>query len=94
MLEDSKKDDFHIGKYNFKSWLKSFFVGIKVRLGIIRLGVSGSAVAIICKLQDKILYAVSNLKKYFAKSFIYLLPMVVGSIAGFVVRSFYNSKLY
>ena len=50
MLEDSKKDDFHIGKYNFKSWLKSFFVGIKVRLGIIRLGVSGSAVAIICKL--------------------------------------------
>ena len=86
--QKEQKEEFHIEKYNFKSWIKSFIVGIGIGLGIILPGVSGSAFAIIFKVYDKLLYAVSNLLKHFIKCFIYIFPMFIGAVFGFIVGFF------
>ena len=87
-LAEEQKDEFKLEKYNIETRFKSFFVGVGIGLGIILPGVSGSAIAIIFKLYDKLLYAVSNLLKHFIKAFIFIFPMFIGSVSGFVVGFF------
>lgn len=70
-------------KYNKKTWSKSLLLGIFIGLAVIVPGISGSTVAIIFKLYDKFLYAVSNLFKKFKSCFAFLLPIGLGAVVGF-----------
>ena len=63
-------------------------LGLFIGLAVIIPGVSGSAVAIIMKLYEKLLYAISNIFRKFRKCVIFLLPVAVGAAAGFVFGFF------
>lgn len=67
-----------------KGGVLGFFIG----LAIIVPGVSGSAVAIIMKLYEKLLYALGNLFKRFKKCLLFLIPIGVGAAVGFVLGFF------
>lgn len=72
-------------RYTKKSWCKSGLLGLFIGLAVIVPGVSGAAVAIIFKLYDQFLYAVSNLFKKFKECFLFLLPIGIGAALGFVL---------
>ena len=67
-----------------KGGVLGFFIG----LAIIVPGVSGSAVAIIMKLYEKLLYALGNLFKRFKKCLPFLIPIGIGAAAGFILGFF------
>ena len=69
-------------KYNKKTWLKSGLLGFFIGLAVIVPGISGSTVAIIFKLYDQFLYALSNLFKKFKQCFAFLLPIGLGIVLG------------
>ena len=71
-------------KYNKKSWFKSALLGLLIGLAVIVPGISGSTVAIIFKLYDKFLYAIGNLFKRFSVCFLFLLPIGIGLVFGFL----------
>ena len=68
---------------NYKEILISIFVGFSIGLSVIVPGISGSAIAIIMKVYDKMMYAFSNIFKKFKVCFIFLIPIVIGIVAGF-----------
>ncbi len=67
-----------------KGGILGFFIG----LAVIVPGVSGSAVAIIFKMYEKLLYAIGNLFKKFRKCLKFLIPIGIGALAGFVIGFF------
>lgn len=71
-------------KYNKKTWSKSAVLGFIIGLAVIVPGISGSTVAIIFKLYDQFLYALGNLFKKFKQCFIFLLPIGIGIVVGFL----------
>ena len=75
------------------SFFKRFLFGVLYGLAIIVPGISGAAVSIIFKLYDQLLFAVSNLFKKFKKCFLYLLPIGLGAIAGFLFGFFLIQRL-
>ena len=66
-----------------------FFIG----LAVIVPGVSGSTVAIIFKLYEKLLYALGNIVKKFKKCVRFLLPIAAGLLIGFVLGFLAIQKL-
>lgn len=79
------KDAKEVGK----GGLLGFFIG----LAVIVPGVSGSTVAIIFKLYDKLLYALGNILRKFGKCIRFLLPVAIGIAVGFVAGFFAVQKL-
>ena len=73
--------------------IKKGILGFLIGLAIIIPGVSGSTIAIIFKLYKKILYAISNLFKQFKLSILFLTPIVIGAILGFICGFFTVQKL-
>lgn len=73
---------------NMKEVAKSGALGAFIGLAVIVPGVSGSAVAIIMKLYEKLLYAISNIFRQFKSCAIFLLPVVAGAIVGLVLGFF------
>lgn len=71
-----------------KDAAKGGVLGLFIGLAIIIPGVSGSAVAIVMKLYEKLLYAISNIFKSFKKCLIFLLPIGIGAVLGFVLGFF------
>ena len=63
-----------------KEWFKLFFSGMGIGVASSVPGVSGGTVAVILGVYDKFISAVSNLFKKFAKSFVILLPILLGVI--------------
>lgn len=88
IVEKESNDEIVIEKYNVKSWFNSALSGLLIGLGVILPGVSGSTIAILFKIYDKMLYSISNIFKKFKQSFLYLLPIIVGGLLGFVVGFF------
>lgn len=78
---------------NAKDVARGGLLGLFVGLAIIVPGVSGSTVAIIFKLYDKIIYALGNLFKRFAACVKFLLPIVIGAAAGFLLGFFAIQQL-
>lgn len=72
-----------------KSGILGFFIG----LAVIVPGISGSTMAIIFKLYDKLLYAIGNILKKFKLCFIFLIPIVIGSFIGVALGFFTIQKL-
>lgn len=77
--------EIEFGKYTKKSWLKSCLLGFLIGLAVIVPGISGSTVAIIFRLYDKMICAFGNLFKAFKKCFVFLLPIAVGLVVGLLV---------
>lgn len=71
-----------------KEAAKSGILGLFIGLAVIIPGVSGSAVAIIMKLYEKLLYAIGNLLGQFRKCALFLLPVAVGAVVGFALGFF------
>ncbi len=80
---DTETQDVVLQKHSFKSWFKSALLGFFIGLAVIVPAISGSTVAIIFKLYDKLLYAISNIVKKFAVCALFLLPIVIGIGVGF-----------
>lgn len=80
---DIETQEIVLQKHSFKSWLKSALLGFFIGLAVIVPGISGSTVAIIFKLYDKLLYAISNIVRKFVICALFLLPIVIGVIIGF-----------
>lgn len=72
-------------KHNKQSLLKSALLGFFIGIAVIVPGVSGSTVAIILRLYDKFLYAVGNFFKKFKLCFLFLLPVAIGAVVGFLL---------
>lgn len=66
-----------------------FFLG----LAVIVPGISGSTIAIIFKLYEKILEAIANIFKKFKTSIMFLLPIVIGAVVGVLAGFFSIQKL-
>lgn len=81
-MENKEKSEM-IEKHSLRSWFKSCLLGFLIGIAVIVPGISGSTIAIIFKLYDKLLYAVSKLFKKFMLCFLFLLPIVVGAVLGF-----------
>ena len=58
-MEDS--NEVVLEKYNLKSWFKSSVLGFFIGLAIIVPGISGSTIAILFKLYNKLIYALGDL---------------------------------
>ncbi|MDE5714775.1 MAG: DUF368 domain-containing protein [Anaeroplasmataceae bacterium] len=85
-MEEKKEIDL---KYkDKKETLMGTVLGFFIGLAIIVPGISGSTMAIIFKLYDKLLYAIGNLINKFKYSFLFLLPILVGAILGFSLGFF------
>ena len=70
---------------NSKEVAKGGILGFFIGLAVIVPGVSGSTVAIIFKLYDKLLYALGNIVRRFKLCAKFLLPIALGLIIGFVL---------
>lgn len=85
-LSQKKEDDAPDLKYkNGKEVAKGGILGFFIGLAVIVPGVSGSTVAIIFKLYDKLLYALGNIVRRFKLCAKFLLPIALGLIIGFVL---------
>ncbi len=82
-----------IEKHDKTSWFKSALLGFFIGLAVIVPGVSGSTVAIILRLYDQFLYAVGNLFKRFKPCFLFLLPIGIGAVVGFLLGFLAVQKL-
>ena len=78
---------------NAKDLARGGLLGFFIGLAIIVPGVSGSTVAIIFKLYDKLIYALGNVFKRFAACVKFLLPIVIGAAAGFLLGFFAIQQL-
>lgn len=70
---------------SLKEILISVFVGFSIGLSVIVPGISGSSIAIIMKVYDKLMYAFSSIFKKFKVCFIFLLPILLGILIGFAL---------
>ena len=61
--------------------------GLVVGVANIIPGVSGGTMAVVMGIYDKLISAVSDLKKDFKKSVLYLLPIGLGAVLGIVLFS-------
>lgn len=89
----SPKSAPDLGYKNGKEIAKSGLLGLFIGLAIIVPGVSGSTVAIIFKLYDKLIYAFGNVLKRFAACVKFLLPVVIGAAVGFLLGFFAIQRL-
>lgn len=70
------------------SFLREFLKGVLIGVANIIPGVSGGTMAVSMGVYDKIIKAINNLRKQFAKSVLTLLPYALGAVAGIGALSF------
>ena len=78
-------DSLELTYKNFKEILVSIIVGFSIGLSVIVPGISGSSIAIIMKVYDKMMYAFSNIFKKFKICFLFLIPIGIGVAVGFIL---------
>ena len=71
-----------------KHFFKSFGIGAAIGVSVIIPGLSGGTIAVLFKVYDKIIDAVSNLRREFKKSILFLLPILIGAICGLAALYF------
>lgn len=75
-----------------KEWFKLFFSGAAMGVANSIPGVSGGTIAVILKIYQKLVDAISNLFKHFLKSLIVLLPIGLGIVAAMIPCFFLFEK--
>ncbi len=75
-----------------KDFFKKFGIGAVIGAAMIIPGVSGGTIAVLCNIYDKLISAISDLRKDFKNSFMFLLPIALGAICA-IAAIFYPLKL-
>lgn len=65
---------------NVKEFFKKFGIGAVIGAAMIIPGVSGGTIAVLLNIYDKLIGAISDLKKDFKNSFLFLLPIILGAL--------------
>lgn len=86
--EGTQGNEISLRYENKRQVVKSGLLGAFIGLAIIVPGVSGSAVAILFRLYEKLLYALGSLFKQFTRSVRFLLPIAAGAVIGLVPLGF------
>lgn len=73
-----------IEKHSSKSFVLALVLGIFIGLAVIIPGVSGSTVAIIFGMYGALLYSIGNIFNDFKRCFLFLFPIGIGAVVGFV----------
>ncbi|MCR5553698.1 MAG: DUF368 domain-containing protein [bacterium] len=76
------------------NWAKKVLLGFFLGLAVIIPGVSGATIAIIFLMYEPMLNSISNLITDFKKSFLFLFPIGVGAVVGFIVGLLAISRLF
>ena len=82
---------------NFKSkrqWIKAVILGFLIGLAVILPGISGATIAIVFGLYSKMIYSFGNILKEFKKCFLFLLPIGLGLVFGFVLGFFFVQDVF
>lgn len=77
-----------------KSRLLTFILGIFIGLAVIVPGVSGSTIAIIFGLYTAMLYAMGNIFNDFKRCVVFLIPLALGAVIGFLVGFIVIQKIF
>ncbi len=70
------------------NFLKNMIKGALIGVAMIIPGVSGGTIAVLLDIYDKLINAISNLKKDFKASFAFLFPVVLGMALAFMAMYF------
>lgn len=82
---------------NFKSnkqWFKAVVLGFLIGLAVILPGISGATIAIIFGLYSQMIYSFGNIFKQFKKCFLFLLPIAIGLVIGFIIGFFFVKEVF
>ncbi|MCD8293851.1 MAG: DUF368 domain-containing protein [Clostridia bacterium] len=71
-----------------KQFIRNLLCGAGIGVAIIVPGMSGGSIAVITRIYSDIIENISNLFKNFRKSFMFLLPVLIGLVAGLVIVYF------
>lgn len=71
-----------------KEFFKNFGLGAGIGIAMIIPGVSGGTIAVLFNVYDKLIGAISDLRKDFKNSFFFLLPIVLGALVGIAAMFF------
>ena len=75
-----------------KNWLKTFLAGIGIGFASAVPGVSGGTIAVILKVYDKLILAVSNILKHFKEAIRVLLPILIGVVVALIPTIYLMDK--
>ena len=75
-----------------KNWLKTFLAGMGIGFGSAVPGVSGGTIAVILKVYDKLIWAVSNILKHFKEAIRVLLPILIGVVVALIPTIYLMDK--
>lgn len=81
-------------RHTSKSWLTAFLLGIFIGLAVIVPGVSGSTIAIIFGLYTALLYAIGNILNDFKRCVLFLIPIALGIVVGFLAGFIVIQKIF
>jgi len=92
MEENNTKDIKEVTQERSKSKIKSFFLdvirGMGIGVAFIIPGFSGGSIAAILGIYEKLINAIADIFKDFKRSFMTLLPIVIGLVGGVVALLF------
>lgn len=71
-----------------KEFFKNMGLGAGIGVAMIIPGVSGGTIAVLFNVYDKLISAISDLRRDFKNSFFYLLPIVLGALVGLAAMYF------
>ena len=77
-----------------KQWFYSLALGLIIGLAVIIPGISGATVAIMFGLYGALIYSMGNIIGDFKRCFVFLLPIALGMIVGFLLGFFAIQNLY
>ena len=86
--EGQGEEEISLKYQSKKDMARAGLLGAFIGLAVIVPGVSGSAVAIIFKLYENLLYALGNILKRFKVCAMFLLPILIGAVVGFALGFF------
>lgn len=75
-----------------KNWMKTFLAGMGIGFGSAVPGVSGGTIAVILKVYDRLIWAVSNIFKHFKEAFRVLLPILLGVVVALIPTIYLMDK--
>ena len=70
--------------FAMKNFLKRLLAGVAIGVGSAIPGVSGGTIAVIFKVYEKLIWAISNLFKAFKKAIVIIIPVVLGLVIGLI----------
>ncbi len=79
---------------NKREWFIALLLGFFIGLAVIIPGVSGATLAIIFGLHAKLLYSFDNIFKHFKQCFLFLIPIGIGIVVGFLFGFLVVQKLF